>query len=77
MKKKRIIIWSIITLLTIIAAMEIFDSHPSLQLGGFRIRWNGVSHMAFTSGSMTGSGGLIQGRWDIYLVGPFMILHPA
>jgi hypothetical protein len=77
MKKKRIIIWSIITLLTIVAVLEIFDLHPSLQVGSWNFYWSGVSHMAFYSSPMTASGGFIQGQWHIYGLGPIFVLRPA
>ena len=75
MKKQRIIIWSVITLLTVIAALEVFDLHPSLQAGRWRVCWSGVSHMAFHSSPISGNGVLFQGHGHIYQLGPILILN--
>ena len=71
MKKKRVIIWSIITLLTIIAVLEIFAFHPSLRIGSYKVAWMGVSHMGFYPGYNT-----LEGRIDcrFYMCGPVMLI---
>jgi hypothetical protein len=46
MIKKRVIVWSIIALLTIVAVLEVFDFHPRLDVGRYGfvslvfVRWD-------------------------------------
>jgi hypothetical protein len=71
MKKKRIIIWSVITLLTVIAVLQIFDFHPSLRIGSYKAAWMGVRHMAFSPGHTTS-----EGHTDcrFFICGPVMFI---
>ena len=59
MKKKRIIVWSAITLLAVIAVLEVFDLHPQFSVGRFHSIWVGVRHMDFSSetDTVSASGG--------------------
>ena len=72
MKKKRVIIWSVITLLTIMAVLEIFDLHPQLYFGHHRVYWSGFRHMiGFTTidGSMDGQ------KFRMIELGPVSIIN--
>ena len=74
MKKKRVIIWSVITLLTIIAVLEVFDLHPSIRFGQYDVRWSGIRHMGFTAGDASVSSPDINAKFRVYEFGPFMVL---
>ena len=73
MKKKAIIIWTGIALLTAIAVVEIFDFHPSINIGQYQVRWAGVSHMRFTS---VDGANMIKGRVGkitVHSFGPIIV----
>ena len=77
MKKNRIIIWSIITLFTVIVALMAFDLHASFDVGHRSVRWDGLRYfgLAKTFGSTEGAS-LINGRlekFSVYMLGPISV----
>jgi hypothetical protein len=70
MKNKRVIIWSVITLLTIIAVLDVFHLHPHFIVGKHDIYWSGFIH-PLGSGSVA-----LDGRptLKIYQLGPVAII---
>jgi hypothetical protein len=72
MKKKRVIIWSVITLLSVMAVLEVFDQHPRIYLGHSEVIWSGFRHMI----GFTTCDGSIDGRkFKIYELGPVSIVR--
>ena len=72
MKNKRIIIWSVITLLTVMAVLEVFDFHPQIYFGHSKVVWSGFRQMiGFTAidGNMNGQ------KFKIIEVGPVSIVR--
>jgi hypothetical protein len=45
MENKRIIIWGVITLLTVILALEVFGVHPHFKIGRYQVHWDGYRRM--------------------------------
>jgi hypothetical protein len=72
MKKKRVIIWSVITLLTIMAVLEVFDLHPRIYIGHSKVVWSGFRHMI---GFTTIDGSMDGGKFKIYELGPVSIVR--
>ena len=73
MKKKRVIIWIVILLLASIAALEIFDCHPSFTIGHCRVRWNGVRHMHFVTDEQTDTFTGYLEKFSVYILGPITV----
>jgi hypothetical protein len=82
MKKHRVKMGILISLLSIIAVLEIFDLHPSISVGNTSIIWSGFRrmHVLYTHGEFTVGVGSIRGengkyyhkRYDHFL-GPVTI----
>jgi hypothetical protein len=70
MKNKRVIIWSVITFLTVIAVLEVFDLHPNFFVGHKKIYWSGFIHPLGT-GSVAFDG---RPTLEIYQLGPVAII---
>jgi hypothetical protein len=74
MKKKRIIIGSVIALLTVIAVLEVFDLHPQVSIGRTEVIWSGFSQVTdksltfFFTAVVSKADGTVVGR--IYNCGP-------
>jgi hypothetical protein len=69
MNKKRVIIWSVITLLTIMAVLEIFDLHPNIIVGHHKIVWSGFRNMI-----PSGSGAIDGHQFRIFQMGPVAVV---
>jgi hypothetical protein len=71
MKKKRIIIWSVITLLTVMAVLEIFSLHPHISVGRHRVGWTSLRNIGhFGSHNLTTDGA----KYNIFWLGPVVII---
>jgi hypothetical protein len=71
MKKKSIIIWSVITLLTVMAVLEIFSLHPHISVGRHGVVWTSLRNIGhFGSRNLTADGT----KYDVLWLGPVMIL---
>jgi hypothetical protein len=79
MKKKRIIIGSVITLLTVIAVLEVFDLHPRVTISRTEVIWSGFSQVTdkslsfFFAADVSKADGTVVGR--IYNFGPFSFIR--
>lgn len=64
MKKHRVKIGILISIVSVIAVLEIYDLHPSISIGRTDITWTGFRHMSllFTHGEETASVGAIGAK---------------
>jgi hypothetical protein len=76
MKEKRIIIWSVITLFTVIVALMVSDFHASFDIGHRQVRWDGFRYMGFKTFGSTEGANLINGhveKFSVRIFGPISV----
>jgi hypothetical protein len=76
MKKKRIIIWSVITLFTAIAALMVSDFHASYDIGHRQVRWDGLRYASYKTFGSTEGANLVNGRlekFSVCMFGPISV----